>query len=97
MKVNHTTTTLTLTNNMSITELKDELTVIVKVADKIKNVHGKVAEKCGISSVYSQKIRNENGAKQDTKENRNLVNKMIKYYRKELEQYARTIETITSN
>lgn len=82
---------------MNITELKDELKAIVKVADKIKNVHGIVAERCGISNVYSQKIRNEKGAKTDNEENRCLVSSMILEYRKELEKYARSIETITSN
>lgn len=80
---------------MNIEELKEELKTVVEVADKIKNVHGLVAEKCGISNVYSQKIRNEKGAKEDTKDNRLLVSNMIKYYRKELEKYARKIEVIT--
>ena len=53
---------------MNITELKDELKLVSNVADKIKSVHGLVAERCGISNVYSQKIRNEKGAKTDNEE-----------------------------
>lgn len=80
---------------MSVTELKDELKAVVKVADRIKSVHGRVAEKCGISEVYSQQIRNHKGAKEDTTENRSLIKKMIKHYRRELNDYAREIEVIS--
>lgn len=79
---------------MSVTELKDELKVVSEIAGKIKGVHAKVSSKCGISTDYCVKIRNANGAKEDTKENRKLITKLIKHYRKELNDYAKEIEVV---
>lgn len=79
---------------MNLEELKKELKKVSDVADEIKGVHGIVAEKCKISTFYSQKIRKQTAAKTDNIDNRKLISKMIKYYRNELEKYARKIEVI---
>lgn len=79
---------------MELKDIKHELKVVVDVADEIKGVHSRVADKCKISSFYSQKIRNQSQPKTDDEFNRTLLLKMIKHYRKELQAYSKKIESI---
>lgn len=74
-----------------IEQLRDKLIKISERADNIKNIHGIVAETCGISNVYSQQIRKHKGAKENTKKNIDLVNSMINAYRLEIKKAIKRI------
>lgn len=64
---------------MNYQELKEELK---RVSEKAPfGAHSKVSDAVGISEVYSQKIRKHKGAKLDSKDNRELIQKMIKEYK----------------
>ena len=63
--------------------LKEELQVVLSSMKTPKQIDEVVMQKVGISKSYLEKIKSGGRVKLDNEENRNLLTKVIKLYRKE--------------
>tara|TARA_R110000803_G_scaffold63443_5_gene124140 strand:- start:6223 stop:6477 length:255 start_codon:yes stop_codon:yes gene_type:complete len=70
---------------MEVNIMRDELNEVLGMADKIKVDHQQVADKLKYSYVYIAKIRSGERCNKNTKENQDLMQKIIIAYRKEIE------------
>lgn len=78
----------------TIEKLKQELSLVVQQARIIKGIHTEVNNRCGISEIWSIKIRNNDEPKGDTEENRETIKKMINAYRQVVREKINELKKI---
>ncbi len=74
--------------------LKHELSVVVDVAKAFSVSHTEVAKEVGISYDYARQIRKGEKPKQDTSENKQLVQNLITAYRKQIREKQEKLNSI---
>ena len=77
---------------LDLNALRNELSEVLNISDKLKIDHHKIAKKLQYSYVYIAKVRAEERCTIDTKDNRDLIQSIISAYRKEIEFKLKDLE-----